>query len=152
MMQKKKQNPVQEALSVASMHTQAHDKANGKSRDLTPFEKGQRVRETFIKATAIATDKSGQVATRITTEMVETTDRLQQEKEKEELKKYGGRPDLIQHILEGVGNLDETPPVSRRFLLFGGPKKLAAGAGKELAPMLLPWPLNRVASLFKFFT
>lgn len=152
LMQQRRQSKFEAALSIAETHSRTNDKAKGKSGELTPYEKGQRLRANLIKAGAIATDESGQVAERITNEVIEAEKTLRRKKKEEELEKYGGRPDLIQHVLEVIGNLDQTTPISRRFLLFGGPKKLANSAGKELAPMLLPWPLNRVASLFKFFT
>lgn len=152
-MKRKNVSPLQAAISTAEESISIRDKANGKQRTSTARENGRKAREVIVRAGAILSDASGKTASYVADETVrnhEELERQREEKRKEDEKKYGGQPGIVELVCEGLAKLDEEPPVTRRFLLFGGPKKIAKEGVRELAPIILPWPLNKIAALFNF--
>ncbi len=155
-MMARNRNPLQGARDIARKSIELEEKVSGENGPNAAYRSGKRVKNFLVRFLGIATDKTGKVAEEVISEIEENSAEVvkrQEEKRKELEKKFAGSPHPLELVLDGIGQLDnpeQCPPVTRRTLLFSGPKKIAAEAATEIAPMLLPWPFNRIAALFKY--
>lgn len=136
---------------AAAMHTaestiKANEKTEGQ-RASTSYQKGRRFREVLIRTFGIATDSSGKVAEKVINEGIEANEKLK----KQNIEQYGDpHPTIVEQGLHAIGEADQMPPFSRRWL-FRGPKVLVRETAFAVGPVLLPWPLSCIVELINKF-
>ncbi|MBI2996359.1 MAG: hypothetical protein HYY52_06605 [Candidatus Melainabacteria bacterium] len=153
-MKRKLMSPAEAAFGIAQESVDVEDGVNGKPKNSNARENGRRIREVIVRAGAILTDITGKTATHVADTTAKNYEGLAKQRElkrKEEEEKFGGPPNLIQHACEGLEELEKVPPFTRRFFLFGWMKEPAKEIAIKGAQVLLPWTLNRIASIFKIF-
>ena len=145
------QNRLEAALDQASesvgLNTETPKKSTPQTR---AYESGKRFRDIFVRTVSVATDKSGGAAKHVAGEIEVGYERQRakyDEKIKQQKEKYGGPPDIIQIIADGIEQAQQTSPFSRRRMLIGAPKDFAMEGIQEVGQYLIPWPFNRVLKL-----
>ena len=141
----KHQGPFAAAIRTAESSVKVNEKAQG-GRSSTSYEKGRRFREVLVRTFGIVTDSSGNVADKVIGEGIQANEEIR----KENAEKYGDpNPTIFEKGLHVIGEADQVPPFSRRWI-FRGPKVLVREATYGLAPFL-PWPLSCIAKLINKF-
>lgn len=134
------------AMHTAESSVKANERTEGQ-RASTSYQKGRRFREVLIRTFGIATDPSGKVAEKVIDEGVQANEELK----KQNTKKYGDPyPTMVEKGLNAIGEADQMPPFSRRWL-FRGPKVLARETAFAVGPVLLPWPFSCIVELINKF-
>lgn len=144
----KKRGPLGAAYQVAKDSVSIKDKAQGR-KPATAYEKGKRFKEVVVRTLGIVTDSSGQTAVKVAKEATLGQAEISEKRRKEEKEKYGGSPTVIERLPEFMDEVEKSP-LTRRMLLFSGPKHLATEAAAGIATVTLPWPLNKIAQLINY--
>ena len=146
----KKQGPLGAAYQAAKESVTVEDKIEGRKSPTTSYEKGKRFREIVVRTLGIVTDSSGQTAVKVAKEAALGQASISKKRREEEKEKYGGPPTIVEKLPELIDEVEKSP-LTRRMLLFRGPKELVKEAAATAGPLVLPWPLSKIAQLVNFF-